>query len=162
MKVYQLKRTQVLPLTLAQAWEFFATPRNLEKITPSRQRFTILSISGGEKMYAGQIICYRIRIFPLIEVYWTTEITHVHEPFYFADDQRFGPYAMWHHQHRFKEVPGGVEMTDEVHYAIPLGFIGRLANALFVARELKTIFDYRYIALEKHFPTGDDTIRKSA
>lgn len=161
MKVYRLKRTQVLPITLEQAWQFFSSPRNLAKITPADMHFEILSISGSDKMYAGQVINYKIKIFPLVRVRWTTEITHVQEPHYFVDEQRFGPYAWWHHQHHFKEVKDGVEIEDEVHYAIPLGLIGRLANALFVERTLNTIFDYRYAVLQKHFP-ADKTIRKSA
>jgi ligand-binding SRPBCC domain-containing protein len=113
-------------------------------------------------MYAGQIINYKIKILPFYRARWTTEITHVQEPFYFVDEQRFGPYALWHHQHHFKEVPGGVEVTDDVHYAIPFGFLGRLANAVFVQRELNTIFEYRNAILQKYFPSGDKTVLKSA
>lgn len=113
--------------------------------------FHILYVSGGEKTYAGQIIRYKVQILPGIKMHWVTEITHVNEPFYFVDEQRFGPYALWHHQHHFKEVPGGVEMTDEVNYAIPLGLLGRIANALFVGREVNRIFDYRFKVLEEYF-----------
>lgn len=113
--------------------------------------FEIQYISGGEKTYAGQIIRYRVQVLPGIKVHWVTEITHVQEPVYFVDEQRFGPYALWHHQHRFKEVPGGVEMTDEVNYAIPLGILGRLANFIFVGREVNRIFDHRFTTLEQYF-----------
>lgn len=151
MKVYTLKRVQVLPITLSEAWEFFSSPRNLSKITPEHMGFEIQYISGGEKTYAGQIIRYRVQVLPGIKVHWVTEITHVQEPVYFVDEQRFGPYALWHHQHRFKEVPGGVEMTDEVNYAIPLGILGRLANFIFVGREVNRIFDHRFTTLEQYF-----------
>lgn len=151
MKVYTLKRVQVLPITLSEAWEFFSSPRNLSKITPEHMGFEIQYISGGEKTYAGQIIRYRVQVLPGIKVHWVTEITHVQEPVYFVDEQRFGPYALWHHQHRFKEVPGGVEMTDEVNYAIPLGILGRLANFIFVGREVNRIFDHRFTTLERYF-----------
>lgn len=113
--------------------------------------FHILYVSGGEKTYAGQIIRYKVQVFPGIKMHWVTEITHVNEPVYFVDEQRFGPYPLWHHQHHFKEVPGGVEMTDEVNYAIPLGLLGRIANALFVGREVNRIFDYRFKILEAYF-----------
>lgn len=73
------------------------------------------------------------------------------EPDYFVDEQRFGPYALWHHQHHFKEVKEGVEMTDEVNYAIPFGFLGRLANHFFVEREVNRIFNHRYEVLQKYF-----------
>ena len=151
MKVYNLKRTQILPINLAQAWEFFSTPRNLSKITPEHMGFRILYSSGGSKMYGGQIIQYIVYGLPGIPMHWTTEITHVQEPNYFVDEQRFGPYSLWHHQHHFKEVADGVEMTDEVNYAIPLGIIGRLAQAIFVGRAANRIFDHRYKALEEYF-----------
>jgi ligand-binding SRPBCC domain-containing protein len=151
MKVYNLTRTQFLPISLSEAWNFFSTPRNLSKITPEHMGFKILYVSGGEKAYAGQIIRYQISILPGIKVHWVTEITQVQEPRYFIDEQRFGPYALWHHQHHFVEVPGGVKMTDEVNYAIPLGILGRLAHFIFVGREVNRIFDHRYTVLEEFF-----------
>jgi len=151
MKVYNLTRTQILPISLAQAWDFFSTPQNLSKITPKHMGFEILYISGGAKAYAGQIIRYNVNVLPGIKMHWVTEITQVKESAHFIDEQRFGPYALWHHQHHFKEVPGGVEMTDEVNYALPLGILGRLAHALFVGGEVKRIFDHRYRVLEKYF-----------
>ncbi len=151
MKIYHLKRTQVLPISLAEAWEFFSTPKNLSKITPAEMGFQILYISGGEKAYAGQIIRYKVSILPGIKVHWVTEITQVKEPLHFIDEQRFGPYALWHHQHHFKEVIGGVEMTDELNYAIPFGFLGRMVHWLFVGREVNRIFEYRYRVLEQYF-----------
>ena len=102
-------------------------------------------------MYAGQVIHYKIQIFPLWSVTWISKITQVEEPNFFVDDQLSGPYALWHHQHTFKDMEGGVEMTDEVRYAIPLGFLGRLANWLFVEREVNAIFDFRFITLEQYF-----------
>jgi len=151
MKVYNIKRVQFLPLTLSEAWDFFSTPRNLAKITPAYMKFKILYVSGGERTYAGQIIRYKVNVLPGIAMHWVTEITQVKEPYHFIDEQRFGPYAMWHHQHHFREVPGGVEMTDEVNYAIPLGILGRLANWLFVERQVKAIFDFRNSALLQMF-----------
>lgn len=151
MKIYTLQRTQFLPISMAEAWDFFSTPRNLSKITPEHMGFKILYVSGGEKTYAGQIIRYHVQILPGINVHWVTEITHVQEPEYFVDEQRFGPYALWHHQHRFRVVAGGVEMTDEVNYAIPLGFLGRLAHWLFVGREVNRIFEHRFTVLDRYF-----------
>lgn len=155
MKIYNLKREQFLPISLEQAWDFFSTPKNLAKITPEQMGFKILYISGGDKAYAGQIIRYHITILPSIKVHWVTEITQVKELIYFIDEQRFGPYALWHHQHHFKEVPGGVEMIDEVSYAIPLGLLGRLAHFIFVGREVNRIFDYRFKVLEEFFKRGN-------
>jgi ligand-binding SRPBCC domain-containing protein len=157
MKIYHLKRTQVLPISLAEAWDFFSTPRNLSRITPAEMGFHILYSSGGDKTYAGQIIRYKVSILPLVKLHWVTEITHVKEPFYFVDEQRFGPYALWHHQHIFREVPGGVEMTDELNYAIPLGLLGRFAHWVFVGREVNRIFDFRFQVLEKFFNENKTT-----
>ncbi len=151
MKVYNLKTKQFLPISMEEAWDFFSSPENLKDITPSHMKFDIRYISGSKKMYPGQIITYKLQPVPVIPVSWTTEITHVMEPTYFVDEQRFGPYALWHHQHRFKEVDGGVEMEDEVNYAIPLGILGRIANWLFVGKKVKGIFDYRYKVLEERF-----------
>src|SRR5688572_7271374 len=104
MKVYHLKRIQFLPITLKEAWSFFCNPANLAHITPKHMKFQVLYISGGNRMYAGQLIRYKIHVLPGIPVQWVTEITHVNEPYFFADEQRYGPYALWHHQHHFKEV----------------------------------------------------------
>lgn len=151
MKIYTLKRNQVLPISLKEAWDFFSTPTNLSKITPEHMGFNIKYQSGGQKMYPGQLIRYVVNALPGIPMNWVTEITHVSEPNYFVDEQRFGPYALWHHQHHFTEVDKGVEMIDEVNYAIPFGFIGRIANSLFVEREVNRIFEHRYHVLETYF-----------
>lgn len=161
MKIYTIKRRQFLPLSLPEAWSFFSSPANLEKITPKHMGFRILYQSGEGKMYPGQLIRYKVNGIPFIPMHWVTEITHVLEPHYFVDEQRFGPYALWHHQHHFKEVTGGIEMTDEVNYAIPFGPLGRLANVLFVRREVNAIFNHRYKVLE-HLFADQHTIRKTA
>lgn len=151
MKIYTLHRKQFLPITLQEAWDFFSSPENLAHITPSDMNFRILRNSGSDKMFTGQIIEYRVKVLPLYSVYWKTEILDVHEPFSFVDDQKVGPFALWRHQHTFKEVEGGVEMTDQVSYSIPFGFCGLLANWLFVGRQVNTIFNHRYETLEKLF-----------
>lgn len=150
-KVYSLKTVQVLPISLEKAWDFFSSPANLSKITPQNLGFNIISKYHGDKMYTGQIIEYKVRPILGIPLYWMTEITHVEQHKYFIDEQRFGPYSMWHHQHHFKEVPGGVEMTDIVHYKMPFWFLGDIANTLFVKKQLTEIFDYRIKAVEKIF-----------
>ncbi len=141
-KVYSLRTVQIIPCTMEKAWAFFSDPANLAEITPDNLKFKILSAGSGE-MYPGQIIEYYVHPLLGIPLYWMTEITHVQHHKYFVDEQRFGPYSLWHHQHQFKEVPGGVEMTDIVHYKLPLWFLGDIANELFVKKQLKEIFDYR-------------------
>jgi ligand-binding SRPBCC domain-containing protein len=150
-KVYSLKTVQTMPLGMEQVWDFFSTPANLKNITPSNLGFNIVSKHHGEKMYAGQIIEYIVKPVLGIPLYWMTEITHVVPHQFFVDEQRFGPYSMWHHQHHFKEVENGVEMTDIVHYKLPLWVLGDIAHGIFVKNQLKGIFDYRYQAVEKHF-----------
>ena len=151
MRIYNLTQKQFLPISIAEAWAFFSTPKNLAKITPEHMGFKILYISGGDKAYAGQLIRYHVSVLPGIKMHWVTEITQVKEPLHFIDEQRFGPYALWHHQHHFKEVLGGVEMTDEVNYAIGWGPLGWLAHLLFVGREVNRIFEHRYAVLEQYF-----------
>lgn len=155
MKINTIKRTQTLPISLRAAWDFFSSPKNLAVITPPEMGFQTLYVSGGEKTYAGQIIRYKVYVLPGVPVHWVTEITQVSELNYFIDEQRFGPYALWHHQHHFKEIEGGVEMIDEVNYAIPFGLIGRLANWLFVEQRVNGIFDYRFKMLENYFRSGN-------
>ena len=153
-KVYSLKTVQHLPITLEQAWDFFSSPANLKEITPANLGFNIVSQHHGEKMYAGQIIEYTVKPVLGLPLYWMTEITHVEDKKYFVDEQRFGPYSMWHHQHHFKATANGVEMTDIVHYKLPFWFLGDIANMLFVKQQLKTIFDYRFKIVEKKFGTA--------
>lgn len=150
-KVYSLKTVQVLPISLEKAWDFFSSPANLAEITPKNLGFNIISKHHGEKMYAGQVIEYKVSPVLGIPLYWMTEITHVEQHKFFVDEQRFGPYSMWHHQHHFREVPGGVEMTDIVHYKLPFWFLGDIANSVFVKKQLNDIFDYRFKAVEKIF-----------
>lgn len=151
MTVYRLHRVQILPISQKEAWEFFSSPKNLGKITPSHMNFQILSQSGGEKMYERQIIRYKVTVLPLVRLTWVTEITGVEEGVRFTDEQRKGPYALWRHTHTFRGVDGGVEMTDLVEYSLPLGPLGRLAHWLFVEREVNRIFDHRFTVLRTYF-----------
>jgi len=150
-KVYSIKTVQQIPISLETAWNFFNSPVNLKEITPANMGFHIISQYHGDKMYAGQVIEYKIKPVLGIPLYWMTEITHVEDQQYFIDEQRFGPYSLWHHQHHFIPVEGGVQMTDIVHYKLPFWFLGDIANALFVKTQLKNIFDYRYKKVEELF-----------
>lgn len=151
MTVYNLTTVQKLPISLDEAWGFFSNHRNLKEITPPHMGFNITSANESEKMYEGMIITYKLYPVLGIPVQWMTEITHIKDKQYFIDEQRSGPYAIWHHQHWFKEIEGGVEMTDMVDYKIPLGILGNLAHVLFVRKQLKNIFDFRYKKLEELF-----------
>jgi len=135
-------------------WNFISQPENLSKITPPQMDFRITFRSSLEygKMYSGQIIAYKVKPLPFFNASWVTEIIQVQEKKFFIDEQRFGPYRFWHHQHMIKEVPGGVEMTDIVSYKLPLGFIGRWFGGRLVRRQLKNIFDYRTRQMETIFP----------
>jgi ligand-binding SRPBCC domain-containing protein len=151
MAAHSIKVVQNIPVSLERAWDFFSNPANLQAITPDNMGFKVISKHHGEVMYAGQIIEYKVRPVLNIPLYWMTEITQVKDKQYFIDEQRFGPYSLWHHQHHFKAIPGGVEMTDIVHYKNPLGFLGRIANTLFVKKQLEGIFDYRFKKVEELF-----------
>lgn len=151
MATFSIKTVQHIPVTLEQAWDFFSNPANLQTITPDGMGFRVISKHHGTRMYAGQLIEYKVKPVLNIPIYWMTEITQVQHQEYFIDEQRYGPYNLWHHQHHFKAVEGGVEMTDIVHYRIPLGFLGNIANALFVRKKLKGIFEYRYHKVEELF-----------
>ena len=149
MPAHSIKTIQKIPISLEQAWDFFSNPANLQAITPDTVRFKIISNHHGDTMYPGQLIEYKVKPLFNIPMYWMTEITQVKDKEYFIDEQRFGPYALWHHQHHFKEIPGGIEMTDIVHYKIPFWIFGKMANNLFVKQKLKTIFEYRFKKTEE-------------
>ena len=151
MSHFLLERTQYLPISLAEAWDFFSSPHNLAKITPPSMGFEVLSDSNEQKAYAGQIITYYVKPILGIKLFWMTEITHLVDYKYFVDEQRFGPYSFWHHTHFFKEIAGGVEMRDQVHYKLPFGFLGDIVHQLFVKKQLHDIFDFRYKFLEKQY-----------
>lgn len=155
MALYQLRRTQKLPGSKSEVWNFIASPANLKEITPRDLGFIITSNNGAERMYPGMIITYKVSPAFGIKVRWVTEITHIKEYEYFIDEQKIGPYSMWHHQHIIEEVDGGVLMHDIVTYKPPLGFIGTIANFVFIQRKLKQIFDYRAIALKRIFQLSE-------
>ena len=150
MRLHRLTREQWLPAPIERVWPFFATPANLDALTPPEMRFRITSAPEPE-MTAGQIISYRIRLAPGVTAGWVTEITHFDEGRMFVDEQRAGPYRFWHHRHRFEPLDGGVVVADDVHYALPFGPIGEAVHALDVRRRLARIFAYRSAELERRF-----------
>lgn len=150
MKIYTLHKKQNLPISKETAWDFLSDPRNLKTITPDYMGFNILS-GADRPMFSGQIIQYIVTPVMGIKTKWVTEITHVRDGEYFVDEQRFGPYALWHHKHFIKEIDGGVEMEDIIDYKIPFGFIGRLVHPFLVKPKLEEIFSYRKEKLETLF-----------
>lgn len=151
MSIYRLEHTQLIPAPLAEVWEFFSKPDNLAVITPPYMNFRTTSPPHDGDIYAGQVITYKVSPLLGIPLSWMTEITHVQALKMFVDEQRHGPYALWHHQHLFEEKGNEVLMQDIVHYKLPLGWMGNLANALFVKRQLDEIFNFRKDAVEKRF-----------
>lgn len=150
MSVHILNAKQTLPVSIEEAWEFLSSPKNLKTITPEYMGFEITS-GADTKMFAGQIITYKVKPVLGIPVNWVTEITHVEKPYYFVDEQRFGPYSFWHHKHFIKEIEGGVEMTDTIHYKLPFGPLGDLVNSIIVKKQLSGIFEFRKKKLESIF-----------
>lgn len=151
MRVKRKEWQQFVPKSLEEVWQFFSRPENLNAITPEDLSFEILSDIQGVPMYPGMVVQYHVSPFPNVKMNWVTEITHVADHAYFIDEQRFGPYSFWHHQHHFKAVEGGVLMTDILHYKVPYGPIGDLVNQLFVEKRIEEIFRYRVKAVERIF-----------
>jgi ligand-binding SRPBCC domain-containing protein len=151
--LYTLVSKMIVKTDLQTLWDFISLPENLSRITPPAMDFmiTFRSSLNGDKMYSGQIIAYKVKPLPVFDASWVTEITQVQEKKYFIDEQRFGPYKFWHHQHIIRETPEGVEMTDIVSYKLPMAFIGRWFGGWLVRQQLKSIFNYRTIQLEKIF-----------
>ena len=148
--MYQLKTKQIIPTDLETCWNFFSSPKNLKIITPEYMGFEVL-FEIPEKMYAGLMIEFEVKPLLGIPMKWITEITHVDEMKFFVDEQRKGPYRIWHHEHHFKQVEKGIEMTDIVSYEIPFGVLGKIAQPLIVKNKLKQIFDYRFQKVEELF-----------
>ncbi len=148
--MYQLRREQLVKTDLTTCWDFFSSPKNLQKITPEYMGFDIKT-PLPEKMYEGLMIAYTVRPLLNIPLEWITEIKYVHDKKFFVDEQRKGPYKMWHHEHHFQEVDEGVLMTDIVSYSLPLGFLGKIAHPIVVKNKLEEIFDYRVKKVEELF-----------
>lgn len=147
---YRLFNQQFLPISISTAWAFFSNPKNLQSITPEELDFKITSIDI-ENAYAGQIITYSIKLNKIVKMNWVTEITHLEKEDYFVDEQRFGPYKMWNHLHKFESVEGGVLMTDVIHFKLPIRLFSSLGYKLYVKGNLKQIFSYRTKQLETLF-----------
>ncbi len=142
MKIYRLESKQKLPITIEEAWDFLSDPANLKLITPPYMGFKTLS--GDDKsIFPGQIIQYSVTPILGIPTKWVTEITHVIDKEYFVDEQRYGPYSLWHHKHFIKKIPGGVEMEDIIDYKIPMGVLGQLIHPIVVKPKLTAIFEFR-------------------
>ena len=151
MSIKVLRTEQFLPISLDEAWDFFSSPANLNEITPETMTFRVLS-ELPDKMYPGLMINYKVSPVLNIPLSWTTEITHVSHQKYFVDEQRLGPYNIWHHEHHFEAMKGGVMMRDILHYDIGKSFIGVIVGHLFIHRKVRSIFDYRFRKLELLFP----------
>ena len=151
MSHHRLSAKQIIPVSLEEAWDFFSSPKNLAVITPDDLDFKITSPVDSENAYPGQIISYQIRPLLGIPMNWVTEITQVKAPDYFVDTQLSGPYKFWHHEHHFKEVDTGTEITDILYYALPFGIIGSIVHSLFIRKRVEQIFTYRKKKLEELF-----------
>lgn len=151
MAFYQFTQTQKIPASLDAVWDFISSPGNLKQITPPYMGFEVTGNSGSGKMYPGMIITYIVRPLFGIPLKWMTEITHVADRQYFVDEQRMGPYTLWHHEHKVEAIAGGVLMTDMVTYIPPFGILGALANRLLIRKKLQQIFEFRTQAIVQQF-----------
>lgn len=151
MAFYQKYEEQFVNASVDEVWAFISAPENLSKITPPHMNFKIQSNFFPGKMFPGMIITYKVSPLKGLRMDWVTEITQVEDRKFFVDEQRLGPYKMWHHQHHIEATDKGVKMTDIVTYIPPMGFLGAIANKLFIAKQLNAIFDYRKKAVDELF-----------
>ena len=151
MTIYKIHRQQLVKAPIDKIWDFFSSPKNLADITPKKMNFRITSGELPDNIYPGQIITYTLSPILGISLSWMTEITHIEYHKLFVDEQRSGPYKLWHHEHHFKENNEGILMTDIVHYALPLSILGNMAHSLFVKKQLNDLFDFRYKKVEELF-----------
>jgi ligand-binding SRPBCC domain-containing protein len=151
MAFYQFKKEQKINCSIDEIWSFISSPKNLKEITPDYMGFDITSEEAPEEMYPGLIITYKVRPLLGIKTNWMTEITQVIDKKYFIDEQRVGPYKLWHHQHIIEPIENGILMKDIVTYSPPFGFLGAIANKLIIRQKLKDIFEYRVKVIEKKY-----------
>ena len=142
MKIYRLKKSISLPITIEECWEFFSNPKNLKIITPNYMGFNIIDLEDT-KMYAGQIIKYNVSPILGLNMKWVTEISHVEINKFFVDEQRFGPYKFWHHKHIFEVIDGGIKVIDILDYALPFGIIGKIFEPFLIRPKIEEIFSFR-------------------
>ena len=147
MPVYQLYKEQIIPASRSEVWDFISSPDNLKKITPPEMGFDITNQELSSKMYPGMIISYKVKPLPGFKTNWVTEITQVREGEYFVDEQRVGPYSIWHHQHILEDHSKGILMKDIITYLPPMGFLGALANRFIIKNKLSKIFAFREEAM---------------
>jgi len=151
MPIHTLRKTQIVPASQEECWAFFSDPHNLARITPPSLDFQVRS-DLPSSIHPGLMIEYRVRPLLGIPMEWLTEITHVEAPHRFVDEQRVGPYAIWHHEHTFvSKDDRTTEVRDLVHYVLPLGWLGNLAHPFLVTPALRTIFDFREKAVRERF-----------
>ena len=152
--IFVLQSSLIVKSTLSEVWKFISVPENLFRITPPEMNFKITFQSALDKkgMYAGQIITYKVSPMPFYRASWVTEITQVQEKKFFIDEQRFGPYSFWHHQHIIAETDEGVEMRDIVSFKLPFGGLGNMLGGWFVKKQLRKIFNYRTLKMKEIFP----------
>ena len=156
MKIYRYRRAQTVPANLSDVWDYFSHPGKVPEVLPKSQKH-ILKSKLPRFIYTGMLFSFKTKALFGFSRNWTSMVIYENEPNYFIDEQKFGPFKYWHHQHIFTDVYSGVEIEDVIHYAMPFGFLGRIANKLFVAPRLRKIFDYRQKQISKLFsmPTVD-------
>lgn len=150
--MHTLEARQQLGIDINTAWMFLSRPENLKIITPPDMGFDIISTGYEKPIYPGMMIAYRLTVVAGLPIEWVTEITHVQAPYFFVDEQRVGPYSLWHHEHELKEIPGGVEMIDHITYRVPFGPLGKLLQRFFIRKKIDSIFAYRRKKMEMLFP----------
>jgi uncharacterized protein len=147
-----LLRTEVgVDAPVGDVFDFFSRPQNLGLITPPDMALEIKQ--APSEISQGSTIDYSLRV-AKAPLRWRTIIDRWAPGRLFVDAQAHGPYRSWWHEHHFREADGGTVMEDRVYYTPPFGVIGRLAQALFIAAQLRHVFGYRSQAVRQRFATA--------
>ncbi len=154
MAIHRNEQIQILPISLQESWNFFSNPENLALLTPAEMKFRHVFAPDQPQVYPGMILVHTVSPVAGVPMTWVTEITQVEPMSRFVDEQRKGPFGMWHHIHMFKEVAEGTEIRDVLYYEMPFGFLGNIAHGLFAKKQIEEIFNYRRERLKEMFPVG--------
>jgi len=104
------------------------------------------SVRSDDSLEDGSIRVFRFPMGP-IKMTWIAEHEGYNPPEKFEDVMKKGPFAHWHHVHRFVDLNGSTAVQENIDYKLPFGIIGRFFGSRMVRKRLERMFKAREIRL---------------